>query len=398
MPIWIRYMIFILIAAVILLGMHWVIYRQWRIALNVPPSAVWLRVVVLASAMWYIGSVAIGRSYPNFVTEIIFTGATVWLGFSVYFFLFGFAHEVVTGVAWLTKLHKPLHLEFSQLQRYIAQGSIAVAILISFWGIVVAHGKFTIRQVEHYIPNLDPALDGFKIVMVSDIHIGAIHREGFMQKVAAGINARKPDLVLIPGDVADGDRYRLSEKVAPLLQLKTKHGVYWSTGNHEYYTGAGTVVDAMERAGVPALLNRAVYVADRKLIIAGVNDPTDRQMGGEGMRLDKALAGVDTALPIILLSHQPLRFKEAFAAGVDVMLSGHTHGGQTWPFNYIVNRIWPVPRGIYRQDNSMLYVSVGIGTWGPPMRLGQPPEIVEIVLRPGQTKEYLPGRNTVATK
>lgn len=378
-----RYLIFFSIATFVLFGMHWVVYRQFRLAFGIPASAIWLKAVVVFLALSYIGSVSLGRWKPNGVTEFIVLCTSFWLGISVYLFLFGFAGDLLSGLFALVKFSRWTGIPWEEWRRFVAFSTLSISIFVSIWAISVAFGKFTIKQVEQRIERLDPSLDGMKVIVVSDLHLGAVHRDGFSRRITKAINELQPDLVVIPGDLADGDPYLLKEKIAPLSGIHAKYGVYWCTGNHEYYTGQGIVVAGMDSAGIPVLRNQAVSVANGKLYVAGVNDPTDKSMGGEGTRYDKALANLDPKIPVILMAHQPRLFRDAFKLGADIMVSGHTHGGQLWPFNYIVDRVWEVPRGAYREGNHLLYVSVGIGTWGPPMRLSQPPEIVEITLRRG---------------
>ncbi|MCX7834572.1 MAG: metallophosphoesterase [bacterium] len=375
-----RFLLFFLTVLLFTFLMHWIVYRQFRFAWNISPDQLWLKIVFLCLSLWYLLSVIIGRRFPNEFTDFNLRLASYWLGFAVYFFLFGILAEILYGLSNIIHLHRFLSIPTATIRQVFAGGGLLVAILISLFAIRVAKGDFVVRTFEVPLNNLSPDLDQTKIVLISDLHIGSVNRQAFAKKVVDAINQRNPSLVLIPGDLADGDPYQLKEKLSPLKQIRSKYGVFWTLGNHEYYTGLQTVQQAMAETHFQLLNNRWQAIADGKLIIAGVNDPTDQTFGGEGIRLDKALNGTYD-VPIILLSHQPLYVKEAFEKGVSIMVSGHTHGGQTWPANFIVDGVWEFPRGPYRFTNGFLYVSVGIGTWGPPMRLTQPPELVEIILR-----------------
>lgn len=360
--------------------MHYFIYRQFRFAFALSPEHLWFKIIFVFLALWYLLSVIIGRRYPSEITELNLKFASYWLGFSFYFFIFGLLAELIVGLSSLLNLPKTLSFSFSLFRQLVFICSLILAGTISIFAIQIAKKDFIIRTIEVPIRHLSPDLDSTKVVLISDLHIGAVNREKFVQRLVSTINSRSPDLVVIPGDIADGDPYRLKEKLSYLKNLQTKYGVFWSLGNHEYYTGLQTVQDALNGANLTLLQNNYSPIADGKLILAGVNDPTDRIFGGEGIQLDQAIPNSVSA-PIILLSHQPLYVKQAFEKGVSLMVCGHTHGGQTWPANLIVDSVWEYPRGLFQFANGVLYVSVGVGTWGPPMRLTQPPEIVEFILR-----------------
>ncbi len=377
----VQMLLFFVIAFSVLFGIHWVVYRHLRFAFDIPSNSLWLKISLASLAIWLLVAMVAGRNWPNAFTEFMVLIAYYWLGFAVYLFVLGFSCEILSGIAVLTKAPKWSGYSFETIRHAIGLVTFSIAILLSIAGIIVANGKLVVRQIEYQTEKLDPSLNGFKIVMVSDIHLGAVNRLGFANKVATAINDRNPDLVVIPGDVADGDRHHLPEKIAGLNNIHAKYGKFWSTGNHEYYTGTGMVTNSMAASGIPVLRNSAIPIADGKIFVAGVNDPTDKSMGGEGCDIRKALSEIDRTKPVILLSHQPRQFRDAFQLGADIMLSGHTHGGQTWPFNYIVDRVWEIPRGSHYEGKGLLYVSVGCGTWGPPMRLSQPPELVEITLK-----------------
>lgn len=383
MPNWLRMSIFITIVSLILIGMHWIIYRQIRVAFAIPDANRWLKYSVGLLSVLYILSSMLGRSTPNWLTESLFAVASVWLGLAAYLFVFGLASELIQVLSRIIQLSRLTGWEQATLQRWIASSAVGLTVIFSFWAYLVAQGDFVLRQVEFRSSKIPQELDGYKVIVFSDLHAGAIHRTKYVSRVVETVNQQKADLILIPGDIADGDQYLLEERLALLAKLQSRDGAFWSSGNHDYYTGIGYVQRIMDKTGVKFLSNQAITVAGGKLIVAGVNDPTDRDFGGSGMSFEHALAGVDQKKPTLLLCHQPRKFRDAFRLGADVIVSGHTHGGQTWPFNYIVNMIWEVPRGAYREMEKMLYVSVGIGTWGPPMRLSQPPEYIAITLRAG---------------
>jgi hypothetical protein len=241
-----------------------------------------------------------------------------------------------------------------------------------------------VRRVELALDRWPRALDGLRLVQISDIHVGPLLGRRFASDLVARVNALAPDLVVVTGDLVDGRVAHLEREVAPFAELRGRLGVYFVTGNHDHYSGAVEWVAAVERLGMRALRNARVTLGegDARFDLAGVDDHRGDLYGREGGEdLDRALAGRDPERPVVLLAHDPTTWKAASRRGVDLQLSGHTHGGQIWPFMYVVRLAVPFVAGVYQRGGSTLYVSRGSGFWGPPMRLAAPAEITEIVLR-----------------
>jgi uncharacterized protein len=196
------------------------------------------------------------------------------------------------------------------------------------------------------------------------------------------INGLQPDLVAIVGDLVDGTVDELGEAAAPLRDLVSRHGTFFVTGNHEYFSGAQPWLAELSRLGVDPLRNERLTISrgGASFDLAGVNDVTGRNYG-DGPDLAKALDGRDAATPVVLLAHQPVQAVEAAKLGVDLQLSGHTHGGQMWPFNYVVTLQQPFVSGLATVDGMPVYVSNGAGFWGPPVRVGAPPDVTLVELR-----------------
>jgi hypothetical protein len=219
-----------------------------------------------------------------------------------------------------------------------------------------------------------------KLVAISDLHLGTLKGERWLKKLLGRVNGLKPDMVVIVGDLVDGNVRHVETLLPALSQLRSPLGVWAVTGNHEYYAGLEPSVKLMETAGYHLLRDRWVEAAPG-LIIAGVDDLTAReQFGQSDDAIEKALTNRPPGVTI-LLSHSPLESKRASAAGVQLMLSGHTHGGQIWPFNFLVQLKYPLLAGRYEVDGMSLIVGRGTGTWGPPMRLWRPSEILCLTLR-----------------
>lgn len=244
----------------------------------------------------------------------------------------------------------------------------------------VAEARRLARVVEVDIPiaDLPPALEGFRIAQLSDIHIGPTIKGSYLAELVRRTNELEPDLVALTGDLVDGSVRLLREHTAPLADLRARHGSFFVTGNHEYYSGVEEWVAEVSRLGLRVLHNEHVdiEVDGARLALCGVPDMQGGRFG-EAHRPDyaAALAGTEEAALRVLLAHQPLQIRGAEGLGVDLQLSGHTHGGQYFPFTLLIKLAQPYAAGLHRVANTFLYVNPGSGYWGPPLRVGQPAEI-----------------------
>lgn len=234
-----------------------------------------------------------------------------------------------------------------------------------------------VKRVTVPLARLPRAAHGYRIAVVSDIHLGPVLGRGFAQKVVDTINATQPDLIAVVGDLVDGTVEDLRPAAAPLAQLRARHGAYFVTGNHEYFSGAEQWVEEVRRLGLLPLENARRELAHFDL--AGVND-VNGEDEGRGPDFAKALGDRDPARACVLLAHQPVQIHEAVEHGVDLQLSGHTHGGQLWPGNLVASAANPTLAGLERYGDTQLYVSRGAGAWGPPTRVGAPSDITLIEL------------------
>jgi predicted MPP superfamily phosphohydrolase len=263
-----------------------------------------------------------------------------------------------------------------------------VALVLVLWGYVEAMRVPRVRRVEVTLPRLGKGLDGTRVVLLTDTHFGPINRTRWSHWVTAEVNELKADVVCHTGDIADGTVARRRGQAAPLGLVRARLARVYVTGNHEYFGEAQGWLDHMRELGWEPLHNRHVTVerGGDRLVLAGVDDATARSSGlaGHGADLTAALAGADPDLPVLLLAHQPKQVGRAAAAGIDLQLSGHTHGGQIWPFNLLVRVDQPAVSGLSRHGaRTQLYTSNGTGFWGPPLRVFAPSEITLLVLRSG---------------
>ncbi len=270
--------------------------------------------------------------------------------------------------------------------RIVTWAALGVTAALLAWGYAEARRVPRVRSLDVRLPRLGTGLDGLRVVLITDTHYGPLDRARWSARVCDVVNSLDADLVCHTGDIADGTAERRHDQAAPLATVQARHGRVYVTGNHEYYSQAQGWVDLMDKLGWQPLRNRHLLLAQGgdTLVVAGVDDVTAEHSGLAGHRaqLDAALDGVDPKLPVLLLAHQPKFIDRASAAGVDLQLSGHTHGGQIWPFHHLVRLDQPAVAGLSRHGaRTLLYTSRGTGFWGPPFRVFAPSEITLLTLR-----------------
>jgi predicted MPP superfamily phosphohydrolase len=272
--------------------------------------------------------------------------------------------------------------------RVVAGAVVAVVVALLVWGYSEAMRLPRTKHVDVPIARLGSGLDGLRVVIVTDTHYGPIDRARWSAAVTDRVNELEADIVCHVGDLADGTVDVREEQVAPLAAARGVLARVYVTGNHEYFNEAQGWLDYMETLGWDSLHNRHIVVerGGDQLIVAGVDDATAQASGvdGHGANLDAALADSNPTLPVLLLAHQPKQVTSAASAGVDLQISGHTHGGQIWPFNFLVRLDQPVVHGLSSHgERTQLYTSRGTGFWGPPFRVFAPSEITVLTLRRG---------------
>lgn len=265
----------------------------------------------------------------------------------------------------------------------IFAGSIAF-LGASLGGIALrnALNGFSVVEVEVTLERLPQEFDGFRIVQLSDVHVGPTIGREFVERMVDAANALAPNLVAITGDLVDGSVENLRAHTEPLSRLEASDGRYFVTGNHEYYSGADDWIDEVARLGISTLRNESIRLtrSEASLLIAGVTDHRAAEFG-DAPDLTRALRARQKDEEVVLLAHQPREITEAMKHDVGLQLSGHTHGGQFWPWNWVVYLVQPVVSGLARFGRTQIYVNSGTGYWGPPMRLGTESEITLVTLR-----------------
>jgi predicted MPP superfamily phosphohydrolase len=298
-----------------------------------------------------------------------------------------FVLTLLRDIALLGGLTLSLVMQIEEpLQQFRIWSAIAVPLLATLFtavGFFNARRRADVRSVNVPITGLPAALHGFTIAQISDIHVGPTIKRGYLQAIVDAVNELQVDMVAVTGDLVDGTVAELAQHVAPLAGLTSTHGTYFVTGNHEYYSGAHAWIAELGRLGVHVLMNEHV-VLQHGLVLAGVADWNAGHFDSSH-RSDPhaALAGAPAQAPVrLLLAHQPRSAIEAAKAGFDLQLSGHTHGGQFWPWNFFVRFQQPFTAGLHRLHRLWIYTSRGTGYWGPPKRFGAPSEITRLRLVP----------------
>ncbi|QJR13785.1 metallophosphoesterase [Usitatibacter palustris] len=272
---------------------------------------------------------------------------------------------------------------------WLVPSSLAVMALVPIVtavGYLMARRTAGVKDVTVAIANLPAALEGFTIAQISDIHVGPTIKRAYVEAIVERVNGLRADMVAITGDLVDGSVGELARDTAPLANLTSRHGTYIVTGNHEYYSGARAWIAELRRLGARVLLNEHVVLEHDggQVTVAGVTDYSAHHFD-ESHRSDAraALAGAPASSAKVLLAHQPRSAVFAAEAGADLQLSGHTHGGQFWPWNFFVRLQQPFTAGLHRLGRMWIYINRGTGYWGPPNRFGIPSEITRIRLVSG---------------
>ena len=348
--------------------------------LGVPGRAIGVLLLGASCLLIPIGLMARSMQDRSDAAQRLVLTALISMGLFSSLFVFTLLRDVALLVAALfTSAVATNHIQ--ALTAWIVVGMAVFATLI---GYINARRVARVVNVDVPIANLPAALHGFSIAQITDIHVGPTIRRNYVERIVAAVNGLEADVIAITGDLVDGTVIELAAHVQPLAQLRAKYGAYFVTGNHEYYSGERAWTNELRRLGLRVLMNEHVVLDhnDAKLLLAGVPDygahhfdPVNRSDPAAALAHAPADVGAK-----ILLAHQPRSAPAAAAAGFDLQLSGHTHGGQFWPWNYFVRLQQPFTAGLDRLDSLWIYTSRGTGYWGPPKRFGAPSEITRIRL------------------
>jgi len=347
------------------------------------PWRLWFSLIFWGLASTFILARILERTYPCLFTGIITWIGSFWLGFMLFFFLAVVLIDIARG------FNSFLHFFPPSFYAGLAHTKLVTFFTVLGLTVILVSGSFInarnphLKELNLTISKPHATPGELTVVMASDIHLGTIIASRKANRLVEKINAMKPDLVLLAGDIVDED-------LAPVInnnlgealgQIKSRLGVYAITGNHEYIGGVGPAVEYLEKHGVRMLRDTSVRINDQFYLVGRDDRDKPRFTGKPRKQLKEIMADVDTTFPVILMDHQPFNLAKHAQMGIDLQLSGHTHHGQIWPFNYITDAIYEISWGYRQIGNTHFYVSSGYGTWGPPLRLGNRPEIVKINLR-----------------
>jgi uncharacterized protein len=363
-----RIAVFLVIVQSILFFAHWFIYTTWKSfsAFADPPGITPLEITIAVLSMSFIAASLLAFRLSNPIVRSFYRIAALWLGAVNFFFL-------AACVCWLLYFAATLTRQQPDWPRWAAV-VFAAALTATLYGAVNARWIRT-RKVKIALPTLPDAWRGRTAALVSDVHLGHVNGAGFLARIVTRIQHLKPDIVLMTGDLYDGTAIDAIPAAAPLQKLNPPLGTFFVTGNHEEFRDPSQYLEAIRATGVRILENEKLLIDGLQLV--GVPDHASANANLFRTTLDRF--SIDASHPSILLSHAPHALPISEQAGISLQLSGHTHGGQIFPFTWFTRKIFrEFTKGLHRYGQMQVYTTTGAGTWGPPLRVGTSPEIILI--------------------
>jgi len=361
-----RFAVIIAVAQTILFSGHWFIYQTWVHFTEAPGPHTGLKIAFALLSVSFLAGWLLADYSTGIFTRVFYIFSVVWLGMLSFSLMAAVACWVALGAV------KVLGLPISS--RAIAYTFFGLALAASLYGIMNAAWT-RVTRVSVTLPNLPESWRGRVAALVSDTHLGHVRGQGFLRRIVSTLNLLEPDVVFITGDMFDGQKADLAGLALLWSELTAPLGSYFIAGNHDGFTGHARHIEAVENSGVRVLNNEKVELDGMQLVGIHYHDSVDPRRFKSILQA----AEVDRDRASILLTHAPQGLRISEEEGISLQLAGHTHGGQLFPFTWIVSRVWgPFAYGLKRLGNLLVYTSSGAGTWGPPMRVGTTPEIVLI--------------------
>jgi len=379
-------MIFFIFFSTVLLSVY--SYVGWRFIWTLQTPSLYKSLTLIILMLFYCLTIITFIFYFNKIENNI-TRIIAWLGYaglglvSLLFFIQVCADLLLLVKSLLAKSHSfdPHRRAFLGLSAKTIVGGIAG--IGSIWGMYQALKEPVIKRVEIKIEGLPESLKRFRMAQITDLHVGSMITGKFVERVTRKIQELNADMLFFTGDAADGSVQSYGKYLNSLAEIHPKYGKYFVTGNHEYYSDMNGWLQLIEGLGFKILVNESqnIIVNDATIMITGIPDRSGRHFSScHKTNMEKAVGGMNSSDLKILLAHQPKDLEHALEYGFDLQLSGHTHGGQYFPFSLLVQMAHPFLKGLHKRENTWIYINQGTGYWGPPLRIGTEPEITEIVL------------------
>ncbi len=340
-------------------------------------------IIFLLFSLSYISIKIFSLKLPAIIHDILLWMGSFWFAMLLYFVIILFLIDLTRLLNIIFNfLPTTLRFPYQSTKIILALMVIAIVIITVLSGFI-NRTNFKIKKLEIDLPKKGSNLSELNVVTVSDIHLSPINNEKFLKKIITIITALNPDLILIPGDFVDEkseilERNRIGES---LKDLKARYGVFASTGNHEFINGVDQCVKFIEESGIIVLRDKFINIENMFCVIGRDDVSKPNFTRGKRAQLKDIVAGIKDNLPLILLDHTPVRLNEAGDNKIDLQLSGHTHNGQMFPLNFVTKMIYEKSWGYLKKDNTQFYVSSGVGSWGPPVKLASDAEIVNIKIK-----------------
>lgn len=362
------FIVILLFIQIILFGAHYVLYKGIIDVFSIKNDAILLllKVVLGVLSISFLIASLIGSKFYNLFTQIFYTSAAIWLGILLYLFL-----AVLFFIIVKSSLGSILSTQIVQ--------SFGVLLLLIGFGVGI-YGVYNARaiqitEIHPTIKNLPEEWEEKTAVWVSDIHLGQVYSQSFSEKISEKIQSLNPDVVFLGGDVFDGTAENLSGAVAPFASIKSTYGTYFISGNHEEFSNDESFINAVKESGITVLKNESIILSGMNIIGVDYRDSENKETFAETLK-----KFIKKEAPTILLKHAPTNLDIASDAGIDFQISGHTHVAQVFPFTYITRMVYGAYEyGLHSFNDMSVYTSSGVGTWGPPLRVGTKSEIVKIV-------------------
>ena len=362
---------------------YYVFIRGWQALSSLPHLKPFYAVIFVIAATSYIIAKFLDGKIPHLVYDAMIWIGSFWFAFMLYFFLSIILIDLIRLLNWkLDFFPQIINNNYENVKRYLLAFVMLISSVIIFIGYLNTR-KISVKSLSLEITRKQSALTELNAVVLSDLHLSTINGEKLLSQIVAKLNELKTDVVFIPGDIVDDRAETLkSEGIGvSLSKIKSKYGVFASTGNHEYINGINGTSKFITENGITLIRDSSLLIAD-SFILAARDDASKNSFAKQRRKsLEEIISNANQNYPIILLDHTPFRLEEAEINGISLQLSGHTHHGQMFPLNFITKLIYEVSWGYKKKDNTHYYVSCGVGTWGPPVRLGSESEIVNIKIK-----------------